>query len=246
MMNVLPLIDSCLGLLSEGFRGELRQLWAEEHLSKIGERLGRWWRDGVPAEPPPPRFAAEVVRPLEEVVAPFRPVLGRWEAAGHTATPEVLAGLAAAVEAVGCPGLLRLLGQRLTPASVTDARAIPPTRSELLAAADEVHHPASGLTVCARALAKHAHRSPDAFWGTPRGPVAVQNAGAHDKVASLIDGATWWNVFGHFQHELAFEVRVPSGHGARWSHPEGEFIGFLEPFAEELCPSLNKDADGQP
>jgi hypothetical protein len=37
-------------------------------------------------------------------------------------------------------------------------------------------------------------------------------------------------VFGHFQHEVVYEARVRSGHGARWAQGGAEFIGFLEPF----------------
>ena len=38
------------------------------------------------------------------------------------------------------------------------------------------------------------------------------------------DSATWWNVFGHFAHEVVYEARVPSGHGARWGFGGDEFI----------------------
>jgi hypothetical protein len=46
----------------------------------------------------------------------------------------------------------------------------------------------------------------------------------------ILDEQTWWNVFGHFQHEVVYEARVPSGHGARWVKGVAAFIGFLEPF----------------
>jgi len=38
---------------------------------------------------------------------------------------------------------------------------------------------------------------------------------------------------------VVFEARLPTGHGARWGHGGEEFIGFLEPFDEEKCPSLS-------
>src|SRR5262249_59482580 len=121
--------------------------------------LDQFRRTGVPAEPPPPRFAVELPLPLAEAFAPFRSAV-----------------TAEAVRAAGCPGLLLLLGQRLTPASVTAARSIPRPRAELLAAAAAPNR--QGLSAAARALAKHAGRSAGAFWELPRGPVAARNAAA--------------------------------------------------------------------
>jgi hypothetical protein len=45
---------------------------------------------------------------------------------------------------------------------------------------------------------------------------------------------------------VVFEARLSSGHGARWGHAGGEFIGFLEPFDEARCPSLNGDSESRP
>jgi hypothetical protein len=142
----------------------------------------------------------------------------------------VVEAFAHALQAAGCKNLLLLLGQRLTPASLTDARAIPPPRADLLAAADRPHSPADPLTVLARALAKHVHRSPDAFWGVVTGSAAQKNESARCILRRLLEEATWWNCFGHFKHEVVYEVRVPTGHGARWGLKEMAFIGFLEPF----------------
>jgi hypothetical protein len=146
--------------------------------------------------------------------------------------PEVVQAFADALVHVDFKYVLILLGQRLTSASLTDARAIPPTRAQLLAAATRPHSAGDPLTVVARALAKHARRSPEAFWGVARGPVSERNAAALRLLEDILDHTTWWNVFGHFQHDLVYEVRIPSGHGARWGHDGTEFIGFLEPFDE--------------
>ena len=77
-----------------------------------------------------------------------------------------------------------------------------------------------------------AQRSPSAFWGEVTGSSDEKNAAAERVVRQLLEQATWWNVFGHFQHERVYEVRVPTGHGARWGHGGKELIGFLEPFDE--------------
>jgi hypothetical protein len=180
-------------------------------------------------EQPPPHFAAECTPPLSEPWSFFRDAVGRWQSAPDGAAQ----ALADAMVAAGCGNVLLLLGQRRTPASLTDARAIPPTRAELLASANAAHPEGGGLTVVARALTKHIPRSSDVFWGEVRGSTAEKNAAANRVLERILGDTTWWNVFGHFQHEVVYEARGPSGHGARWAHGGGEFIGFLEPFAEE-------------
>src|SRR5262249_17815533 len=147
-----------------------------------------------------------------------------------------------ALAAAGTRNLLILLGQRFTPASITDARAIPPARAQLLGAANREHNPADHLTVAARALTKHVPRAGGGVWGEVRGSVAGKNARASQLLTAIRDNATWWNVFGHFQHELVYEARAPSGHGARWGFGGRDFIGFLEPFDEDKCPPLEPGA----
>jgi hypothetical protein len=44
----------------------------------------------------------------------------------------------------------------------------------------------SKLTVGARALCKHAHRSSEGFWGDPRGTENVKNEYAEQKAAQII------------------------------------------------------------
>jgi hypothetical protein len=230
-------------LLPEAFRLEHARLFEQEHLARLAGRLLDFAGHGVPAAPPPPHFAAECTPPLTEAWAFFRGPVAEWRAAADRLAEPLPQRFADALVAAGTRNLLLLLGQRLTPASITDARAIPPTRAQLLAAANREHNPADGLTVAARALTKHVHRSPEAFWGDVRGPVPHKNALAVRVLDGILDNATWWNVFGHFAHETVYEARVPTGHGARWGLGGSEFIGFLEPFDEEKCPSLDQGAD---
>jgi hypothetical protein len=228
-----PLLDTlraCVPLLPAPFVAEHRRLFAEEHLARLAARLLDFHRHGVPKEQPPPHFAAECTPPLDEAFAPFRAPLEAWAVAPNEPAPAVVRKLADAFVAAGCAHLLLLLGQRRTPASLTDAQAIPPLRAELLASAEALHSPADGLTVAARALTKHIHRSPGEFWGTVGGTVADKNPAACAVLERILDEQTWWNVFDHFQHEAVYEARVPSGHGARWAEGGAEFIGFLEPF----------------
>jgi hypothetical protein len=231
-------------LLPGPFREEHAGLFTDEHLGRLAGRLLDLAEHGVPAAPPPPHFAAECTPSLEGVWAFFGGPMARWRAAPYRPAASLAPAFADALTAAGTDNLLLLLGQRRTPASITDTRAIPPARALLLAAANREHNPADGLTVAARALAKHVHRSPEAFWGDVSGPVLHKNARALQVLNDILDRATWWNVFGHFAHEVVFEARLPSGHGARWGRGGDEFIGFLEPFDEEKCPSL--DAGGPP
>jgi hypothetical protein len=125
-----------------------------------------------------------------------------------------------------------LLGQRLTPASLSDERAFPPPRDRLLASAAHPHSAADHLSVAARALTKHVGRigGTGDFWGQVTGTIDQKNSAALAIVERILDQTTWWNVFGHCKHEHVFEARVSSGHGARWAHTGDELIGFVEPF----------------
>jgi hypothetical protein len=230
--------------LPEPLRSDHARLFEEEHLRRLADRLLALAEQGVPDGFPPPHFAAECTPPLAEAWAPFREPMRLWRAAPDRLAGPLLRGFADALVAAGTRNLLVLLGQRLTPASITDARAIPPARAQLLAAANREHNPADYLTVAARALTKHVPRAGGVFWGEVRGSVAEKNARAAQLLGAILDNATWWNVFGHFQHDVVYEARVPSGHGARWGFGGRDFIGFLEPFDEEKCPSLEPGADG--
>lgn len=226
---MLPtLLTDAVPHLTPAFRAAHARLWVPEHFARLAERLADWHATGVPAGPPPPHFDAELLPDFAAAFTPFRDVL-------DTGDPVRVAG---AVETAGCANLLVLLGQRRTPATLTGPDGIPPTTAELLAAASAKHGVREALTVAARALAKHAGRSGDGFWGEPRGPVAGQNAAADAVVRTILAGRTWWNVFGHYAHDIVFEARLPTGHGARWADGGATFVGFLEPFDIAKCRSL--------
>jgi hypothetical protein len=229
MRSIHDALRSSRPFLPEPLRTDLAPLFAdEERLAVLSSRLLVFSRQGVPDRLPPPTFPAECTPPLVDAFAPFRAALAFWHE--HPDDPTVPQRLANAITAAGCAQVLVLLGQRITPGSITDARGLPPPRDRLLASAFRPHSQADPLTVAARALAKHAHRG--SFWGECTGSVADKNATAEALVNRLLDEATWWNVFGHFAHGLVYEVRLESGHGARWGRAGEEFIGFLEPFED--------------
>lgn len=231
-MTTLDAITAALRHLPAEFRDRLARLWHPDHLGRLARNLDRLAAEGVAV--PRPHFAAEVTPPVGPV----------FETVRSSMSGNRPADLAGAFVEIGCDGLLLLMGQRRTPASLTDETGIPPTDAELWASATARHNPSDALTVAARALAKHCHRSAEAFWGTATGPTAARNAHAEAVLRRILDGRTWWNVFGHFAHETVFEARLPTGHGARWGANGATLIGFLEPFDETRCPSLNVEEPG--
>jgi hypothetical protein len=217
--------------LPESLRRDLARLFRDEELlAALSTRLLVFTRQGVPASQPPPSFAGECTPPLAEAFGFFQPAVAAWHETPDS--PAVPAMLADALVAAGIRNVLVLLGQRMTPASLLDASALPPARASLLGAAMRPHSDTDKLSVAARALAKHAPRSTGTFWGKVTGSVDDKNALARHLLETILEQTTWWNVFGHYKHVLVYEARVATGHGARWGHGGDEFIGFLEPFEE--------------
>ncbi|KAL7548681.1 hypothetical protein ACHAWF_011960 [Thalassiosira exigua] len=119
----------------------------------------------------------------------------------------------------------------------------PPSITQLIESSRQLHRPntKSRLTVAARALAKHAHRGADGFFGVVQGSESEKNEHADSVVHRLIREAAWINIhaFGGVDDARpVVEVRTVEGYGARWSaewnkdafSPEGvRFRGFLEP-----------------
>jgi hypothetical protein len=151
-----------------------------------------------------------------------------WQQSSGQPSPELLRLLAEALVTAIVARVLVLLGQRCTPGSLTDARAIPPPAEELLRAAARPYH--GRLSVGSRALSKHLRRSQSGYWGKLTGNDEAKNQRAHQVLQAILEKATWWNVFEHYKHQVVFEARVAEGYGARWGRDGQEFIGFLEPF----------------
>jgi hypothetical protein len=222
--DIVASLQSAFVRLRETPQSDFAQLFLPEHLERLADRLTLFLHQGVPAVPPPPYFDAEITPSLGPIFAPFAGALAHPDDAG------VAEALTPALETVGCGGLLLLLGQRRTPASLTDTRAIPPTTAELLQASVRPCSSTDPLTVAARALSKHNHRDLAGWWGEVTGSVSQKNAAARQVIERLLGSFSWWNCFGHPKHEVVHEVRVASGHGARWALPGLTFVGFLEPF----------------
>ena len=153
----------------------------------------------------------------------------------------------------GNEGICALLGCRRTigtiqlqsspSSSSSSCSLLPPTISQLLHASRQKHkpHTKSSLTVTARALAKHAHRGEEQFFGTLKGGDEQKNEHADQVIQRLIADAMWMNIhcFGGIdESNPVMEIRTYDGYGARWSGiwnsetllpMNVEFRGFLEP-----------------
>lgn len=213
-------LTKCAQLVPETDRDWVAAVLRPDLAARLATRLLDFHARGGPVDRPEPHFVEEVTPPIGPVFEPFRALLAHLN-------PQLWAD---ALAAVGIDGMLLLLGQRRTPASRADASAIPPTLVTLLASAGAPCNERTDLSVAARAWSKHAPRTEAGFWGAPSGDDAEKNAAANRLIETILTGATWWNVFGHYVHDTVFEARLPSGHGARWGNRGTEFIGFLEPF----------------
>lgn len=107
--------------------------------------------------------------------------------------------------------------------------------------------PVCQLSVGARALMKHAHRSSEViiismhqeFWGRPIGTELQRNEIAQKIIKKMLDECIWINVhwLPHDEHVvevillLKHQCRIRKGYGARWKI-DGKFRGFLEPQME--------------
>ncbi len=164
------------------------------------------------------------------------------------------------LRAAGSAGIFAVLGCRRTIGSVkypstqqnkdildevdnSEMYLLPPSIDQLICSSRKFHKPnsKSQLTVAARALAKHAHRGEEGFFGMIKGSESEKNHHAEAVVQTILSQAAWINIHcfgGVHESRPVIEVRTERGYGARWSAvwrdslispEEVEFRGFLEP-----------------
>ncbi|CAL0322097.1 unnamed protein product [Lupinus luteus] len=142
-----------------------------------------------------------------------------------------LADLFSGLSYEGVQGLLGLMHT-----TGTSPDALPPSKSTLLASFNLPCNPnvkSSSLTHGARALAKHAGRSSDGYWGSLDGSDSNKNRLAMNVINHLIEHCCWMNLHAVSPHGVVFEIRVADGYGARWTEDGSKFIGFLEPYMRD-------------
>ena len=251
MRSIHDALRDAWPLLPDPLRGDVQPLFVDEELlATLSTRLLIFTRQGVPPQPPP-HFAVECTPPLADSFAFFRDAVASWH--DDPASPAIPGLLADALARAGVDRLLVLLGQRRTPGSLTDARALPPPRPVLLAAAAAPNMPGDQLSVAGRALAKHAPRNPE-FWGQVTGTAEEKNAAAVAMIGRLRRreegerrhlrprvvgvgaqrrvGAVRLSDDDVVEHGFVSGT-ITTGHGARWSRDGRSFVGFVEPFLDE-------------
>ena len=132
---------------------------------------------------------------------------------------------------------MTLLGFRETPGSIN---YFPPDVNLLKEKFNELHtknvspnaKKPSILTVGARALTKHTHRSSEKFWPAGVGKEIDKNINAEKIMNKIIEECVWMNIHGLPGDVPILELRIKEGYGMRWQ-VDGTFRGFLEPHMED-------------
>lgn len=223
-------IEKLQSLLLQCLPKALHDLISKEHLYKLSSIILDFHNNGVPKTFPKPHFEVECTPPLEESFVYFREAIKVSNETDFAIKDKNIAIFQKSLADIPLENLLILLGQRLTPASITDKTAIPPLQETLMKSAFEQGK--QNLSVAARAWTKHVGRVNDCFWGEVRGSAHDKNQKSREIILSILENTTWWNIFFHYKHELVYEARIESGHGVRWGKKGEIFIGFLEPFLD--------------
>ena len=131
-----------------------------------------------------------------------------------------------------CRDLLTFLGIRRTKGSIDNY--IPLDKNILINKFKELNNAKSKLTVGAKALCKHSHRSvTESFWPGQDGKEIEKNLNAEKMLNLFLDECVWINIH-LLPHELVIiELRIDKGYGIRWQINDGMFRGFLEPQMED-------------
>ncbi len=212
-------------LFTEDWKLLYGKLLEEEHLESLWSHLLEVSNTQFRISKAPPFFELEV-----NVNTEFH----QFQKSVHNKkedSPQFMTDWANAIKSTSIEDLLLLLGQRITPASIRDERAIPPTQMEIIQCCFQAYN--TEVSKAVRAFEKHSGRYENDFWGSIKGTPEVKELQVKEKLIYILKNRTWWNVFYHYQHAELYEVRVNSGHGFRLKLEPMQFIGFVEPFLKE-------------
>jgi len=129
--------------------------------------------------------------------------------------------------------ILTLLGIRETIGSSNEY--IPIEINILKNSFNKLHSNKAKITVGARALTKHSHRSiTEKFWPDQNGKESEKNEKANNIMEKILNECIWINIHGLPQNVGIIEIRNEKGYGMRWEiNGENNFRGFLEPQMED-------------
>lgn len=192
----------------------------KEHLFHFANRLFQYYHKKIPLTQQLPYFDEEIKQNMQESLDYFAELF----------EPKGDLSMLIKETMIKTPfkHILLLLGQRITPASVQDERAIPPLRERLWESCFESYNKETSVGV--RAWEKHVGRYENSVMGTILGNQLEKNKKVEDLILFMIENASWWNVFYHYKHGLVYEIRIKNGQGMRWTSDGKQFIGFLENF----------------
>jgi len=219
------IFNQSLQFISDDWKSRYAELLNNEHWDIIGERIFFFAFKNEIYHNPLPIFN-------EELIADYPRHYQYFEKLKFTVEKpekERIQLIAKMIEETPIDSLLIILGQRRTPATITDENGIPPVKEQLLESCFEPFN--EQICKAARAREKHISRNgEDGFWGKIEGTSEEKEQATKAIVKKIIEEKTWWNIFTHYKHDIVYEIRVASGEGIRWKKNELELIGFLEPF----------------
>ena len=131
-----------------------------------------------------------------------------------------------------CRDILTFLGIRKTKGSINNY--IPLDKNILISKFKELNNEKSKLTVGAKALCKHSHRSvSESFWPGQGGKDKDKNENAEKMLNLFMEECVWINMHLLPHNLIIIELRIDKGYGIRWQVNDGMFRGFLEPQMED-------------
>ena len=221
----ISIFNQSISFISSDWKSKYAMLLDNEHWTTIGERIFSFAFKNRIYHPPLPIFNEEIIVDYPRHYQYFeqlKSIIGKAE-------NERAQLIAKTIEETPIQSLLLILGQRRTPATITNENGIPPVKEKLLKSCFEPYN--EQICKAARAREKHISRNEkNSFWGKIEGTPAEKEQAAKATVKKIIEEKTWWNVFTHYKHDVVYEARVASGEGIRWKKDELQLIGFLEPF----------------
>lgn len=188
----------------------------EEHLHKLSSQIQDFYENPLFLEQfKLPVFSEEIEVNREKIFEQFIVLASENE----------LEKLVKEIQSIALEDALVVLGQRITPATVQNEQGIPPLDTLVYEESFRLYN--AQISKAVRAFEKHAERHQDAFWGNITGNPKEKEEKVKEYMTQILKTKTWWNVYYHYKHELVYEVRITSGHGARWKLSNLEFIGFV-------------------
>lgn len=205
------IFNQSIYFLSDDWKEKYADLLSQENWTLIGERIYFFVFKNKIYHNPLPIFEEEIIEDYSIHYQYFEQI----KLVAEGTEKECAKLIAKKIEEIPIESLLIILGQRKTPATVTDENGIPPVNEELLNSCFEPYN--EQICKAARAREKHISRNnKNDFWGEIKGTPKEKEQAAKAIVKKIIEEKTWWNVFTHYKHGVVYEIRVASGEGIRW------------------------------